>query len=160
MWSSGPADRTLRLDDLVTTDDNRWSRSGEPTIYLSEDPAVALAEFARHWDGRTPSALWRVRVRTEQIADLTDAPGTADAPSDPRWVLDPDQCLAVAEDLRSTGLYAGIKVPSMAFLDDLSHWNLVLFADRLGSAIDHAVSIECVEQRLVAARQVEDVPAG
>jgi len=157
MWSSGPADRALRLDDLVTTDDNRWSQSGQPTIYLSEDPAVALAEFARHWDGRSPSALWRVRVRTEKIADLTGAAGGA--PSDPRWVLDPDRCLAVAEDLRSMRHYAGIKVPSVAFLDDLAHWNLVLFADRLGPTIDHAVSIERVEQRLVAERYFQDVPA-
>jgi hypothetical protein len=66
MWSRVLPDRKLRLDELVTTETTAGS-VGRATIYLSEDPAVALAEFARHWDGSDAiTALWRVTRPTSR----------------------------------------------------------------------------------------------
>ena len=36
------------IDRLISTTGGRWSRPGQPTIYLAADPGVALAEFGRH----------------------------------------------------------------------------------------------------------------
>jgi RES domain-containing protein len=58
---------------LITIDGNRWSRPGEPTIYLAGDIGVALAEFARHLpDGSVagPGWLWTIDVEIDAAVDL------------------------------------------------------------------------------------------
>jgi RES domain-containing protein len=125
---------SLSRAELVTTDGNRWSRPGEPTIYLGSDTAVALAEFARHLEPESPvvGRLWTVDVQLDCIVDLRDADAGVDPalPDDPRWPLDPERCRSLAAGFRVRGAQ-GLIVPSVAFLDHRERWNLVLFADRL-----------------------------
>jgi RES domain-containing protein len=121
---------SLSLGGLVTTDGNRWSRPGERTIYLASDKAVALAEFARHLEPDAPlvAGLWTVDVRLDCVVDLR-----AERPNaDPRWLLDRERCRSLAARFRARGV-EGLIVPSVAFLDQREHWNLVVFADRLES---------------------------
>ena len=119
---------------LVTTDGNRWSRPGEPTIYLGSDTAVALAEFARHLDPESPvvGGLWTVDVQLDRVVDVRNVDVRADAalPDDPRWLLDRERCRSLAAAFRVKGAQ-GMIVPSVAFLDQRERWNLVVFADRL-----------------------------
>ena len=121
---------------LVTTDGNRWSRPGEPTIYLGSDEAVALAEFARHLEPDLPvvADLWTVDVHLDRIVDLRNVDGHADAAlaEDPSWLLDRQRCRSLAATFRVRGAH-GLIVPSVAFLDQPDRWNLVVFADRLES---------------------------
>jgi RES domain-containing protein len=59
-------------------DGNRWNSPGQRTLYLAIDPAVALAEWARHlqasFDPRTDPALrrhmYRLRVELSAVLDL------------------------------------------------------------------------------------------
>jgi RES domain-containing protein len=119
---------------LVTTGGNRWSRPGEPTIYLGSDTSVALAEFARHLEPDSPvvGGLWTVDVLLDRIVDLRNVDVRADAalPEDPRWLLDRERCRSLAAAFRVRGAQ-GLIVPSVAFLDQRERWNLVVFADRL-----------------------------
>ena len=119
---------------LVTTDGSRWSRPGEPTIYLGSDTAVALAEFARHLDPDSPvvGGLWTVDVELDRVVDLrhVDARTGAALPDDPRWLLDRERCRSLAAAFRIRGAQ-GLIVPSVAFMDQRERWNLVVFADRL-----------------------------
>jgi RES domain-containing protein len=131
-WCSGPLADVLDVEALVTTDANRWSDAGEPTLYLASDPGVALAEVGRHWEpGATRQALWRMDVRFGDAVDLrrSEARAAAGIPDDPRWYLDRERCRDLARRLRAAGC-DGLIVPSVAFLDDLSRWNAVVFVDR------------------------------
>ena len=118
---------------------NRWNE-GEPTLYLASDEAVALAELARHFDeARTPGLarlverrLYRLEVGLEHVLDLC-APGAwerlglTDAPG---CFLDKTVARATAHYARyGLGMQA-IRVPSVAFLDDLTRWCLVVFLER------------------------------
>jgi RES domain-containing protein len=128
-------DGSLSRSGLVTTDGNRWSRPGEPTIYLGSDKAVALAEFARHLELDSPvvAGLWTVDVQLDCVVDLrSDARSNATLAEDPRWLLDRERCRSLAAKFRARGAQ-GLIVPSVAFLDQREHWNLVVFADRLES---------------------------
>jgi RES domain-containing protein len=124
---------TWRAAGLITTDGNRWSRPGQPTIYLAGDAAMALAELARHMAAAEPAPLawvWTVDVHLESVADLR-----SDAAA---WVLDEDKCCDVASDLRQRGA-DGLIVPSVAFLDRPDRANLVIFTERIGD-LDDAIS--------------------
>ena len=128
-------DGSLSRNGLVTTDGNRWSRPGEPTIYLGSDEAVALAEFARHLERDSPvmAGLWTVDVQLDCVVDLRrSVRSNAALAEDPRWLLDRERCRSVAASFRARGVQ-GLIVPSVAFLDQREHWNLVVFADRLES---------------------------
>ena len=131
-WCTGPDDPALDVASLTTTDANRWSRPGEPTIYLAGDPGVALAELGRHWEEQEASiALWSADLSLAAAADLRDPRlrATLGLPSDPTWVLDPERCRMVAARLRSDGRHDGLLVPSVAFLDAGSRWNAVVFVE-------------------------------
>src|SRR5688500_741883 len=111
----------LTAAKLVTTDGNRWSRPGEPAIYLGSDPGVALAEFARHLevDASQPTGvLWMVDVRLDRVRDLRSPKSGAElrATDSPPWPLDRERCRSVAAALRREGVQ-GLIVPSVAFLD-------------------------------------------
>jgi len=129
----GPADDVLSIDAEVTTAENRWSAAGEPTLYLASDAAVALAELARHLDD-TPEAggVWSVDVECAQVLDLREA--CASSESHPGAWLEGETCRGLAGIVRDRPGSTGILVPSVAFLDDLSRFNLVLFADRVTAA--------------------------
>jgi RES domain-containing protein len=116
-------DEPWAVDRLITTDGGRWSRPGQPTIYLAADPGVALAEFGRHLPtapGAPVGSLWRVRISLDGAADLRDAPNAI--------VLDEERCRTLADELRGYGI-PGLVVPSVAFLDNRHRCNVVLFAD-------------------------------
>jgi RES domain-containing protein len=128
---------------LVSTDGNRWSRAGEPTIYLAGDVAVALGEFARHMP-LDPSprvgSLWSVSLDLERVVDLrrADVPRELSLPAGSSWILDADRCRDVSATLRRADVTA-LLVPSAAFLDRPDRFNIVIFADRLHGHLDDRI---------------------
>jgi RES domain-containing protein len=143
VWCHVPADEPLDLDRLVTIDgsDDRWNGPGEPTLYLALDIATALAELARHLD-LLPSPRWRRRligmhVDLDGLADLRrpelqSAVGIGDVAA----LRDRDRARAAARRIRDDEHAQGLIVPSIAFLDDAGHGNLVVFADRLRDGVE------------------------
>ncbi|HYH93862.1 MAG TPA: RES family NAD+ phosphorylase [Candidatus Saccharimonadales bacterium] len=142
--STGPDKPGLRADEFVTTNGNRWSAPGEPTIYLGSDPGVAIAEQGRHWAERGSTvALWTVEVRLQAVVDLRDAETRTVLwiPEEPTWVLDRDRCLELARTVRRQGGFDGLLAPSAAFLDDPSRHNIVVFVDRLAPSLESTISV-------------------
>lgn len=125
--------------------DNRWNDSGVPAIYLTPTEGTAVAEWARHLQTsplgparRRERALFTLEWALDQVVDLRSATVLAalavTGPS-PAWVLDKDACRRAARAVRSVPTVQAFLVPSMAFLDDLTHWNLIVYADRIEGAI-------------------------
>lgn len=122
--------------------ENRWNVAGEPTLYLAGDVGVAVAEFARHYRERrtarlelrrTERALYRLDLRVAAALDLRlptvrSALGLRGGPS---RFLDISVARAVAHYVRATTSAEALIVPSIAFLDDPSRWNLALFLEKL-----------------------------
>lgn len=125
----------LAAEDLVTTDGNRWSQVGEPTVYLAGDPALALAEFARHapQEDEPHGVIWTVKLRLASLVDLRDMETrrTVTPEAEPASWLDRNWCRSIAGRLRASGDCDGLVVPSAAMLDRPERWNLVVFVDRL-----------------------------
>jgi hypothetical protein len=121
-------------------ENDRWHRRDEPTVYLALDPGVAVAEAGRHLEPTPPPdeqsggachRILRIAVDAADLVDLRDpvtrvAVGASDAPF---GFLDRERTRSLAGDLRSTTHARGMIVPSVAFLDDPSRANLVLFMD-------------------------------
>jgi RES domain-containing protein len=131
-WCTGPDAPALDVASLPTSDANRWSGPGEPTIYLAGDPGVALAELGRHWEEQEGNiALWSADLSLAAAADLRDPRlrATLGLPSDPTWLLDAERCRMVAARLRSDGRHDGLIVPSVAFMDAGTRWNAVVFVE-------------------------------
>jgi len=121
------------LAHLVSTDGNRWSHPGEPTIYLGTDPETAIAELARHVPTGQPvleASVWTVDVTLDAVVDLTR--------KDRLRALDAQHCRELATNLRRHGVQ-GLLVPSVAFLDQPDRANLVVFADAVGR-LDRVIS--------------------
>lgn len=134
-----PADAPLDLSKLAESDgdDDRWNAPGQPTIYLALDVAVALAEYARHVTSDDARRLLRFDVRLDGVADLRHRHERADNGHDGPPVELADRAVArrVAASARSDSSCRGLIVPSIAFPDDPSRGNLVVFADRLPAAL-------------------------
>jgi len=148
-FSTGPAEASLDISRLPSTEANRWSRDGEPTIYLAGDPGVALAELGRHWEEqRGEVAIWSLNLTLRAAADLRDPATRAilGVPDDPHWILDQDRWHALAWRLRSGGTHDGLIVPSAAFLDDAGRWNAVVFADV--RPIDEVIRVDSAAMRV------------
>jgi RES domain-containing protein len=122
--------------------DNRWNETGEPTFYLASALGVALTEYARHLAedvGVTDAAALRERAVYEvtvQLGAILDMrkPHVRSAiglHGGPRRFLDRAVARATGRFLRQTTSAEGIVVPSVAFLDDPTRWNLILFLDKL-----------------------------
>ena len=122
--------------------DNRWNEAGEPTFYLAGDIGVALAEYARHlredigFSGTPPvyeRAVYQVDVQLAAILDLRDTHvrSAIGLHGGLRRFLDREAARATARFLRRTTSAEGLLVPSVAFLDEPSRWNLVVFLDKL-----------------------------
>lgn len=118
---------------LVSAEGNRWSRRGEPTIYLALDPIGALAELARHLtpgESAAAASVWTVRVSLKEVVEVSEG--------DAGWILDAERCRVVAAEHRQRGV-DGLLVPSVAFLDRPERRNLVIFVERLDD-LDKAIS--------------------
>jgi RES domain-containing protein len=120
----------------------RWNSEGEHTLYLTRDPAIAIAEFARHLahdrrlvSGRALSErrIFELRVSLECVLDLRE-PRVSTALSvsiDPAWIRDVLATRALAKTIRRDSPAQAIIVPSMAFLDQPERWNMVVFREKL-----------------------------
>jgi RES domain-containing protein len=143
VYCHAPADQPFNLAVLGRPDDGheRWGTSGLRTVFLATDPAIAIAEYARHRSPGAPADERRVvamRLSAITVVDLR-RPAVADAlgvstPS--RHVGDRHVARRVAADVRRTGLCQGLIVPSMAFLDRPERSNVVLFVEHLGRDLD------------------------
>lgn len=121
---------------------NRWNFPGEPTLYLAADRGVAIAEFARHMTRGRRSAvlrgvlqrrLYRLQLRLDLMLDLCQ-PVTWELLSlsrAPECFLDKGVARATAHFIRATTSAHAIRVPSVAFLDDLTRWSLMVFLEKL-----------------------------
>ena len=103
-------------------------------VYLASDAGVAIAELARH-HGPDDEADDRRVLRLVPAAaimglvDLRDdaVPGPGSTSRWPRsWTV---SARSLAGRIRADARHAGLIVPSMAFLDDPSRCNVVLFAE-------------------------------
>ena len=118
--------------DLISDKANRWSGEGEPTIYLSGDPALALVESGRHPDDLEEGMrLIEVDVRIPLAVDLrvADVRAALSLPDQPGWVFDRDRTRDVARSLRHSGICDALVVPSAGAPDQPDRFNLVVFAD-------------------------------
>jgi RES domain-containing protein len=124
------------------SEENRWNVSGESTLYLAKDKSVALAEFARHFrDNRTPSLagktlprkVYGLKVKLKHVLDLRDSKACRELSlaKAPECFLEKSVARATAHFIRNTTPAEGLLVPSIAFLDDLKKWCLVLFLEKL-----------------------------
>ena len=124
-----PADSTL---DLVSDKPNRWNAEGEPTVYVSCDPGLALVECGRHPDDLDEGVrLFEVELRIPRAVDLRDG-GVRSAlslPAGMQWILRRDRTREISRSLRRSGRCDALIVPSAGVLDDPSRCNVVVFAD-------------------------------
>lgn len=122
--------------------DNRWNAPGEPTLYLAGDPGILIAEWGRHFpavfdEAMLPAAIersvFRLSLRLECVVDLRDPASIADRVPDSAttWFTNRDLARLVAHSFRAQGTVQALIVPSIAFLDDPTRWNLVVFLDAL-----------------------------
>lgn len=130
-----PAEERFEPERLARRDsaDDRWNAPGEPTIYLAVDRGVALAELARHAVPERRRIL-RFEVSLDGLADLRDV--AEGRPEGIGSIADRDRTRAWAASLRRDLGCRGLLVPSLAFPDDASRANLVVFAERLPTSIE------------------------
>jgi hypothetical protein len=132
-WVCRPDDLPMASAlDLRSDRCNRWNNEGEPTIYLSSDPGLALIESGRHpEDLQRASHVLRVDLRLPRALDLARPAVRAELglPAGDWWVLDQDRTRAVASRVRTSGACDGLFVPSAGALDQEGRWNAVVFAD-------------------------------
>lgn len=122
--------------------DNRWNTAAEPSLYLAGDPGVVIAEWGRNFGYRRSEdvsetsverSVFRLTLRLNAVLDLRDpsvaiALGANDAPA---CFTDRATAQTTAAFVRATTSANAIFVPSIAFLDDFTRWNLVIFLDTL-----------------------------
>lgn len=122
--------------------DNRWNASGEPTLYTAGSAEVAIAEWARsfrHLSTQEAAAtssrrtVFRLTLRLSGVIDLRDDSVMLQlgVPPDRLWYADRDLARAVAGRIRRNNHAQAIIVPSLAFPDDASRWNLVVFLEKV-----------------------------
>ena len=122
--------------------DNRWNEPGEPTLYLAGDIGVAIAEIGRHFAVDNVPALapatvtrtvYRLELIIDRLLDLRDqrAWQALSLMNAPYCFADRAVARATARYVRYTTQAQGLLAPSVAFLDQLDRWVLVLFLDKL-----------------------------
>jgi hypothetical protein len=134
-----PMDREFSYAALARLDDgrDRWGTTATRTVYLAGDPAVALAEYARHREVGAPAdarSLCSFRLQGIRSLDLRDGEVTqllGLATGADRF-LDRQVARRASRRVRDIGTCQGLIVPSMAFLDQPERFNVVLFVERLG----------------------------
>ncbi len=122
--------------------DNRWNLAGEPTLYLAGDRGVLAAEWARHlphpWSAdainrATARTVFGLGLRLQRVVDVRDAAFVQRCGVHPTtdWFPDLSAARHIASVVRNTTSAQSIIVPSIAFVDDHSRWNLVVFLDKV-----------------------------
>lgn len=131
--------------------DNRRNTALEPSHYVAGDQGVVIAEWGRNFrrrrseSVREPSverSVFRLSLRLDAVLDLHDPHvaamvGAADAPG-----CFTGRAIAhfTAALIRVTTSANAILVPSIAFLDDLTRWNFVVFLDTMPDALPTGAS--------------------
>jgi len=121
---------------------NRWNVKGEPTLYLAGDVEMALAEWSRHFVENTNPVLapvpvrrtvWRLSLAIPRVLDMRDGDiwTELNLTNAPHCFLDLTIAQTVGGYLRRITDAQALLVPSVAMLDRLDRWNLVLFLDKL-----------------------------
>jgi RES domain-containing protein len=124
------------------SNENRWNVAGEPTLYLAKEKDVALAEYARHFQvNRTPRLaaktyrrqVYRFHVELDLVLSLRspDVWLELSLTNPPDCFKDKSVARSTAQFIRNTTATQALLVPSVAFLDDLEQWCLVLFLEKL-----------------------------
>jgi RES domain-containing protein len=137
--------------------ENRWNSVGEPTLYLAGDVGVAAAEWARHIDAvalpfeiieqALPRRIWEVEFTLDRVLDLrqTDLWEALAIEDAPECFMVKSKCQEISGNLRRNTDAQALLVPSIAFLDQLERWAMVLFADKVSCYPESCISI--VEKR-------------
>lgn len=131
--------------------DHRWNVPGEPTLYLANNPGIMIAEWGRHFpqvfdDAMLPSAIERsvfhLSLRLDRVVDLRQLTSITDQliENSPIWFANRDLARAVARSFRANHANQALIVPSIAFLDDLTRWNLAVFLDTMPDALPTGAS--------------------
>lgn len=123
---------------------NRWNVSGEPTLYAAGDVGVAIAEWARHFaadrteipglaQDAVERTIYRLDLILERVLDLRAPELWEDLQLDnaPYCFLERALARATAQFLRRTTQAQALLVPSVAMLDQLERWVMVLFLEKL-----------------------------
>jgi RES domain-containing protein len=122
--------------------DNRWNDQGQPTLYLAGDEGVIIAEWGRHFHvqrdpvlkARTHErALYQLKLSLEGVLDLRQRETWAELSLStmPSNFLEPSITRAIAQFVRRTTAAQAILVPSVAFLDAIERWCLVVFLEKV-----------------------------
>jgi RES domain-containing protein len=133
-----PMDVPFSYAALARVDDgrDRWGSPGTRTVYLAGDPAVALAEYARHREIGGPSesrCLCSFRLQAVRVLDLRDGDAARLLGlTSTQGYLHRQEARRVSQAARETGFSQGLIVPSLAFLDRPERFNVVLFVEWLG----------------------------
>jgi RES domain-containing protein len=118
--------------DLISDKPNRWNAEGEPTIYVSGDPGLALVESGRHpSDLEDGLRMFDMQLDLPRTVDLRDGRvrGALSLPDDLQWILDQERTRELGRSLRRSGDYDALIVPSAGALDTPERYNVVVFAD-------------------------------
>lgn len=120
---------------------NRWNVPGEPTLYLAGDIGVAIAEWGRRFTLSFPGGamkpvhrdVFRLHVRLDRVLDMRNPEVAQHLKIDggPDAFRDMLTAQAIGGHVRRTTRAQAILVPSIAFLDDLTRWNLVIYLDKM-----------------------------
>lgn len=121
--------------------DNRWNAPGQATLYFAGDIGVAIAEWGRRFpvsfdtDALKPTTrdIYRLQFRFDAILDLRnpDITKQLSIPDAPDAFRDKTIARALATRIRHSTRAQAMLVPSIAFLDDMTRWNLVVFLDKM-----------------------------
>ncbi len=122
--------------------DNRWNTAAEPSLYLAGDPGVVIAEWGRNFGYRRSESVgeisversvFRLSLHLDAVLDLREPSVAAALGADNAPACFTDRAIAqtTAAMVRAPTAPNAILVPSIAFLDDLTRWNLVVFIDTL-----------------------------
>lgn len=121
---------------------NRWNDQAQPTLYLASDPGVLIAEWGRHFPSvfdadltevTVERSVFRLSLHLDAFLDmrLPDMGTDLGLQQWPEAMTDRGIARYVAGRIRNETSAQAMLVPSIAFLDDLTRWNLVIFLDKV-----------------------------
>jgi RES domain-containing protein len=121
---------------------NRWNIQGEQTLYLAGSVDVAVGEWLRHFQFDRPKQLavktkrrkvYQMTLKLNHTLNLCDRLAWQELSllDAPNCFLDKKIARATAQFIRHTTIAEAILVPSMAFLDRMDKWVLVIFLEKL-----------------------------